>query len=116
MAVAAAAAPPTLSIFAGPERYVQGRDATAQLGAQMAKLGLEGPALIVASNSARRLLEDTWKASLNGVGIEPIITPFGGECCEFFCCCFAADDDGGGVLCVRGGGRGGAERRDALFA
>lgn len=40
-----------LAIFASPGKYVQGRDATAQLGSLLLKMGVAapGPLLIVAS-------------------------------------------------------------------
>lgn len=39
-----------LAIFASPGKYVQGRDATAQLGALLKKMGIGSPVLILASN------------------------------------------------------------------
>ena len=69
-----------LSVFCSPCRYVQGRDATEQLGPEMSKMGFVGPALIVASPSPRRLLEATWERSLSGAGLEYGVHPFGGEC------------------------------------
>jgi glycerol dehydrogenase len=49
-----------LSVFCSPSRYTQGKNATAVLGAEMAGLGLSGPALIVGGRSPIRLLSDTW--------------------------------------------------------
>jgi glycerol dehydrogenase len=69
-----------LSVFCAPGRYVQGRDATAQLGDEMAKMGLGGPALIVASPSPRRLLASVWEKSLGAAGINHRVHGFGGEC------------------------------------
>lgn len=69
-----------LSVFSSPSRYTQGRNATAALGEEMAGLGLRGPALIVAGNSARRLLSSVWEKSLGGAGFSFAIHPFGGEC------------------------------------
>lgn len=69
-----------LSVFCSPARYTQGRNATESLGAEMAKLGLPGPVLIVASRSARRLLEATWRTSLGDSGFSFSIHDFGGEC------------------------------------
>ena len=37
-----------LRVFAAPARYVQGRDATAQLGAQLKAAGLLPPVTIIA--------------------------------------------------------------------
>jgi glycerol dehydrogenase len=53
-----------LSVFSAPGRYVQGADATQSLGAELKNLGFDGPALIVASNSAQGLLSPTWNADL----------------------------------------------------
>jgi glycerol dehydrogenase len=69
-----------LSVFCSPARYTQGRDATAELGREMAELGLTGPALIVAGRSAVRLLSATWEASLGRAGIAYQVYRFGGEC------------------------------------
>ena len=49
-----------LKVFASPERYVQGRNATEQLGAEMKKLGMKEPVIVVSSGTPRRLLEATW--------------------------------------------------------
>ncbi len=71
---------PRLAVFAGPERYVQGPGATARLGAELQRLGLQGPVLIVASGHARTQLEATWRQALPEAGLEPLVEPFGGEC------------------------------------
>jgi len=69
-----------LSVFCSPSRYTQGKNATAVLGAEMAGLGLTGPALIVGSRSPIRLLSDTWKTTLAEAGIAYSVYQFGGEC------------------------------------
>ena len=69
-----------LSVFCSPSRYTQGKNATAFLGAEMAGLGLSGPALIVASRSPIRLLSETWKSTLAEAGIAYAVHEFGGEC------------------------------------
>lgn len=69
-----------LSVFTSPARYTQGKNATAQLGAEMKRLGLEGPALVLAGRSARRLLTATWKQTLGDVGCRYDVHDFGGEC------------------------------------
>ena len=69
-----------LSVFCSPSRYTQGKNATAVLGAEMAVLGLSGPALIVASRSPIRLLSGTWKRTFAEAGIAYAIHEFGGEC------------------------------------
>jgi glycerol dehydrogenase len=69
-----------LSVFSSPSRYTQGKNATEALGSEMKKLGLDGPALIVAGRSAERLLAATWSRSLGGKHISYEIHRFGGEC------------------------------------
>jgi glycerol dehydrogenase len=69
-----------LSVFCSPARYTQGKNATAVLGAEMAGLGLTGPALLVAGRSAVRLLADTWKQTFGEAKIAHAVHPFAGEC------------------------------------
>jgi glycerol dehydrogenase len=69
-----------LSKFGAPARYIQGRNATASLGDEMSKLGLEGPVLIVAGRSARKHLETTWANTFGAAGMAYAIHDFGGEC------------------------------------
>ena len=69
-----------LSVFCSPSRYTQGKNATAVLGAEMAGLGLSGPALIVGSRSPIRLLSETWKRTFAEAGIAYAVHEFGGEC------------------------------------
>lgn len=69
-----------LNVFCAPARYVQGRNATAELGAQMRHLDLGGPALVLAGGSVRGLLEPEWKATFDAAGILFGVRTFGGEC------------------------------------
>ena len=69
-----------LSVFCSPSRYTQGKNATAVLGAEMAGLGLSGPALIVASQSPIRLLSEVWKQTFAEAGMAYAVFKFGGEC------------------------------------
>jgi len=71
-----------LSVFCSPARYTQGKHATRQLGAEMANLGLTGPALLLAGRSAMRLLTPVWGATFAEAGIAYVVEPFGGECCH----------------------------------
>ena len=71
-----------LKVFASPSRYVQGRDATASLGAELAHLGLIGPAFIVAPQPVREQLEPTWRESLGAAGISFVVHDFAGECSD----------------------------------
>lgn len=69
-----------LSVFCAPSRYTQGKDATRALGQEMAYLGLEGPALILAGRSASRLLTAVWAETFAAAKISYAVQPFGGEC------------------------------------
>jgi glycerol dehydrogenase len=69
-----------LSVFCSPSRYTQGRGATAALGREMTALGLEGPALFIAGKTVIGRLAETWKSSLDEVGIRFSVHRFGGEC------------------------------------
>jgi glycerol dehydrogenase len=69
-----------LSVFSAPSHYVQGKNATAALGQEMKRLGLEGPALIVAGKSAIRLLAEVWQKYFSEAGIAHAVHEFGGEC------------------------------------
>jgi glycerol dehydrogenase len=69
-----------LSVFCSPTRYTQGKDATVALGAEMTAIGLEGPALIVASRRVASLLGTTWNNSLAGENISYDVHLFAGEC------------------------------------
>ena len=69
-----------LSVFSSPSRYTQGKGASAELGREMQTIGLEGPVLIVAGGSARRVLADTWDEALGGAGYSHSVHAFGGQC------------------------------------
>ncbi|MFI5457651.1 MAG: glycerol dehydrogenase [Isosphaerales bacterium] len=69
-----------LSVFCSPSRYTQGNGATAALGREMATLGLEGPALLIAGKTVISRLADTWKSSLDEAGMRHAVHCFGGEC------------------------------------
>lgn len=71
-----------LSVFCSPSRYVQGRNATAELGDQLKHIGLSGRALIVASDPTAGRLESAWKQSLPAAGIDFQRYHFGGECSQ----------------------------------
>jgi glycerol dehydrogenase len=68
------------AVFCSPSRYTQGRNATAALGREMAALGLEGPALVVAGSTAVKTLAESWRTTLGEAGIAYTVHPFGGEC------------------------------------
>src|SRR5271154_1155605 len=69
-----------LALFCAPARYTQGRDAPRQLGPEMAKLGLTGPAMVIAGRSAIRTLSATWADTFAGAGIAFHVRHVGGEC------------------------------------
>jgi glycerol dehydrogenase len=71
-----------LKVFCAPSRYVQGRDATSELGTQLRAVGLAGPAYIVASDRAAAMLGPQWSDALGTAGIEYQVGGFGGECSE----------------------------------
>ena len=68
-----------LSVFCSPLRYVQGAGASRRLGAEMAAVGLEGPALIVAGATPIARLAPTWAVALDDVGMSYRVRLFGGE-------------------------------------
>src|SRR2546429_3286435 len=96
-----------LSVFCSPTRYTQGKNATASLGQEMAGLGLEGPALIVAGKSAISLLSETWRCSLSEAGISYSLHRFGGECSisEIKRVKAAADESRARIIVGAGGGK-----------
>ena len=67
-----------LKVYASPERYVQGRNATDHLGSQMKKLSMKGPVVVVTSATPKRLLEDRWTKSLHDHHYEFTTLDFGG--------------------------------------
>ena len=69
-----------LKVFCAPARYTQGPHATAQLGAEIRNLGLDGPALIIAGRTAIRLLSETWTKTFADAGMRHEVFQFGGEC------------------------------------
>lgn len=69
-----------LSVFASPSRYVQGRDATLQLGAQLTHLGLSGPAFILSSARTAERLAGAWQQGLPDHDYS--VHAFAGECSQ----------------------------------
>ncbi|MBF6124437.1 glycerol dehydrogenase [Nocardia brasiliensis] len=96
-----------LSVFSSPGHYVQGRDATAALGAEMTRLGLDGPVLIVAGASARRLLAGTWEQSLTDAKIAYSVHVSSGDCtrAEIAQITAAVRESGCTVVLGAGGGK-----------
>lgn len=96
-----------LSVFSSPGHYVQGRDATAALGAEMTRLGIGGPVMIVAGASAHRLLAQTWERSLTDAKITYAVHRSGGECtrAEITRITAAVRDSGSTVVLGAGGGK-----------
>ncbi|MEU4342335.1 glycerol dehydrogenase [Nocardia sp. NPDC023852] len=96
-----------LSVFSAPGHYVQGRDATAALGAEMTRLGIGGPVLIVAGTSAFRILATMWERSLTDAKIAYSIHLSGGECsrAEISRIADAVEETGSTVVLGAGGGK-----------
>lgn len=96
-----------LKVFCAPTRYTQGPHATKQLGAEIRRLGLAGPALIVAGRSAIRLLAQTWKETFAEAGLNYEIFRFAGDCtaAEIRRGCQAAQAINARVLIGAGGGK-----------
>ncbi len=69
-----------LSVFCSPSRYVQGRNATESLASELLRLGHAGHALIIASKSTRKQLEQIWRETFTVAAIPLDILDFGGEC------------------------------------
>ena len=96
-----------LSVFQSPARYTQGKHATARLGAELRRIGLSGPALILSSPSPARLLGDVWATALGEADIHYRVELFGGECSpdEVERVCEAAQAAGAAVIIGAGGGK-----------
>ncbi len=71
-----------LNVFASPGRYVQGPEATHELGRELKRLGVDGSVLFIAGGTAQRRLAPIWQAELPPLGLTPVIEAFGGECSE----------------------------------
>ncbi len=69
-----------LSVFSSPSRYTQGPGATRSLGTEMDRVGIGGPALVLAGRSAAAKLTGTWNETFATVGIGHTVERFGGEC------------------------------------
>lgn len=69
-----------LSVFCSPSRYVQGRDATRNLGSEIDALGLGKRACLIAGKQALKHLELTWEESLTEANISYALSEFSGEC------------------------------------
>ncbi len=71
-----------LSVFSSPSRYTQGPGATEALGAEMDRVGLEGPVLVLAGRSAAARLAETWRRTFGEAGFEHVVEQFAGECSQ----------------------------------
>ena len=96
-----------LKVFCAPARYTQGPHATAQLGAEIRNLGLDGPALIIAGRNAIRLLSETWTNTFADAGMRHEVFEFGGECtaAEIRLAGQAAREFGARLVIGAGGGK-----------
>lgn len=96
-----------LSVFASPARYVQGRDATADLGRQITHLNLPGPALVIATSRVSEMLGGAWERAFTEAGMTHQVHLFGGECSqdEIDAGLTAARASKAGVVIGAGGGK-----------
>ncbi len=96
-----------LKVFCSPSRYTQGPHATEQLGAEICRLGLEGPALIVAGRSAIHLLSEIWAKTFADAGNRLVVFACAGEstAAEIQRGCQAARDIAARVVIGAGGGK-----------
>jgi glycerol dehydrogenase len=96
-----------LKVFCAPARYVQGREATRALSAELRRLGHTGFALIIAGGSARKALEPVWRDSFAETGIAFEILDFAGECTagEITRCKQEAVRLGAAIVIGAGGGK-----------
>jgi glycerol dehydrogenase len=69
----------TLKVLRGPLRYVQGPDALLQMGEQLQMLGIKNP-LILASPSAKKIVEPLLARALKEKNIRYDFIQFGGQC------------------------------------
>ena len=69
-----------LSVFSSPSRYTQGPNATLSLGSEMKRIGLQGPAFVLAGSSPAKRLAGTWQQAFGDAGLAYKVHPFGGEC------------------------------------
>ncbi len=70
----------SLRVYAGPSRYVQGRGAFLQIGAEIKKIGIQGKAFLVISKTAEKMTRPLWEKSLQEEGLDFVVYHFGGEC------------------------------------
>jgi glycerol dehydrogenase len=96
-----------LKVFCSPARYVQGRDATHELAAELIRMGLTGHVLCIAGPSARRQIEPTLIETFGAHGIPFSILDFAGQCSfpEIARCREAAEHAEAAVILGAGGGK-----------
>jgi glycerol dehydrogenase len=92
-------------VFRSPARYVQGRGATAEVGAHATQFG--DRALVVGDDLVLDLVGDRLVSSLEDYGVEATTETFGGECsnAEIDRLTDVAADRGAGVVVGAGGGK-----------
>lgn len=69
-----------LKVLCAPSRYVQGRNATLELGAEIKAFGLSDTVGIISGKSAKRMCEPLWKESFQRVKMKYQVADFQGEC------------------------------------
>lgn len=68
-----------LQAFGAPNRYVQGRDATYELAAELLALGIEGPVGIITGKTAQKALSSVWEKTFKEANISYTLAYFQGE-------------------------------------
>lgn len=68
-----------LKVFSAPSRYVQGRDATLELAAELKALGITGSVGIISGRSAKKALSPIWKKVFQEAHIKYSVVDFQGE-------------------------------------
>jgi glycerol dehydrogenase len=95
-----------LSVFCSPSRYVQGRNATEQLGSVLTGMGLTGRALCITSPRNHERLMPAWTRTFGSAGIAFSVHRFAGECSQSAIDAGAAAAEMAGAATVIGVGGG----------
>lgn len=99
--------PPLGAVFCSPLRYVQGPGMSGQIAVQMRAVGLSGPVLVVAGNSAIARLAPVWAEAFAEAGWTHRVRLCGGESSRREIAALAAEAAGlsARVIVAAGGGK-----------
>jgi glycerol dehydrogenase len=95
-----------LNVFCSPSRYVQGVDATLELGQELLFLNISGPILIVSTRHSVSILEEKWKQAFKQSNHPYFIYLFQGECSEYEISQIVQEGREKGVVAIIGAGGG----------